>query len=885
MTQPPPRRRSRFAPWLVIAVVVIGGLAAARGYLLRWRAMPAKAVPFELPPGLTQAEAEARYRQGRDDDVQPSPVRSWARIQRESIFIIFNLNLIGLSLVQLLLREWLSAFLTLVMLALSTTIRVVQERLAARRVTTFLASARARYTVVRDGRTRSVDPERVVRGDVLLVGPGDELLADGRLLGPDTLVVDTYAANGNRTWRRVGPGGQVLGGSCCVSGRGLYVAERLGSDRLMNKRLAAQPMPATHLTPLERLMGRILQLLLGLVVVYGILFVAAYLRLDIGAPGELFVDAAPVIFNLAPSGLYLMIIVNYATGTADLAQRGVLVSSARSVESLAETTVLCFTEIGILAGTSLELRPVRHAEGEHLPESRLRQVLGYIARSTSATSWMMRVLADSLEGERRAVREEAPHLATRGWLAISFEDPDLDGVFVLGEPHALAGHLTTPLPDGQQTDDTETLVVAYRPDRVPLTDILGRARVPDNLIALGTVQLARQLHPEALDVVRGFLAAGVQIKAFAPGSAADALAALREAGMTPDDLAYVQSHGMISRAELEQTPRSEWGRVAQEHAVYGGLTSVQVGELVRALREQGEVVAVVGDGVTDLPALLEASLAVAQPASTQAALRQADIFLLNNSPKALLGVLGRGQAIVSGLVDVIKLNLTMVTCTALLIVTVRLTSVGFPYISAQESAINIFTVTIPSLALGLWPGRGVFSRGPYGRSIARFVLPAGVSLSLVASGVYQYFMQTAGRVAYAQQAVSFTVLYAGLLVGYLTRPSRRTGTLALVLAAVATLLPGSVPTRWLFRLEWLASPRDYAVVLAAVVCWALLVLLAWRLLPPVDGSRQRRSAQEAGRGAGSSPGRLGTSRSATLGDQGKGDESPVAHEQGAQTGR
>ena len=103
---------------------------------------------------------------------------------------------------------------------------------------------------------------------------------------------------------------------------------------------------------------------------------------------------------------------------------------------------------------------------------------------------------------------------------------------------------------------------------------------------------------------------------------------------------------------------------------------------MRALRQSGESVAVVGDGATDLAALQQANLAIARQTSTQAALGVADIVMMGNSPKALLQVLYKGQGIVHGLLDILKLNLTQVFYLALLIAAIQVVSVGFPYVLA-----------------------------------------------------------------------------------------------------------------------------------------------------------------------------------------------------------
>lgn len=625
--------------WSVIGGAVILALAAAGWCQQRRQPSISPNTQFVPPSGLTEAEATARYDANRPPASQPPLVRTWDQVRRESVFSVFNLNVIGLSVVQMLLGEWLGASLTLALLVVTAALRVLQEVLSARRLAAFVGTVRPRYTVLRGGRARSIDPDRVVQGDVLVIGPGDQLLADGSLSGPSSIWVDASPVTGEQGWRRVKPGGPLFGGSFCVGGRGLYVAERLGSDRLVSSHLAVKPQLASRPTPLERLVARILQLLFLVVVFWVVLLVAAYFRIEVG-DAQVLVEIAPVIFSLLPSGLYLMIIISYVTGTAQLARRGALVRSARSVESLAETTVLCFTEIGLLSGTSMELTTVPDPDGKHPSEGRVRQLLGDAARSTTTTSLITSALADSFEGERRVILEETSNLITLGWTGIIFKDSDLEGVYVIGERRALEVNLTAPLPAGHSTDPG-TLVVAYRPDRVPLHDAAGEARLPRQLVALGTVQFRRQLRPEAMEVVRGFVQAGVRIKAFSASSPERSLSMLREAGLASADLDFVQSRGMLSRSELDRLPRTEWARVAREHALFGGLTPVQVGQMVRALRDAGEIVTVVGDGVTDLAALQGASLAVAQPASTQATLELADVVLLDNSPAALLSVLHR----------------------------------------------------------------------------------------------------------------------------------------------------------------------------------------------------------------------------------------------------
>lgn len=792
--------------------------------------------------GLTESEARVRLAAGQDNTTNLKPLRTLHQARRESIFTVFNLNFVGLALILVLLSEWIGAALTILLFAISLSLRTLQESLAARRIAAVRDAAHVRATVIRDGRPRLVDSDHIVPGDLLVVSPGDQFQVDG-VVAAGSVLVDASVVTGRRGWTRCQAGDEVFAGSVCLSGKGRYVATCVGPDRTIHARLAQGTALASRPTPLERLVAKILTALLVVVVVYATILLAKYFRLDVGEPGDAFVDAAPVIFSLAPTGLYLMIIVSYAIGTADLARIGAVVQSARSVELLAESTVLCVTDVGLLSGTSMRVEPLPRPEDagdEAWPDpAELHRILGDIGRSTSQSTPVSAIVARSFEGEGRALVVEAPHLATLGWTGLAFDDPDDPHLYVIGEPRVF----------GVPSAADEALVLARGPVDAPLADADGRPHLPAGLVPLCVVERRRHLHPDAPAVVRDFVASGVRLKVFSTEDPDAVLVTLREAGLTASDERDLLPGGGLSRSGLEAIPREQWAAAARDHRLFGGLTPDQVGELVALLRAGGDRVTVVGDGLSDLPAMQEAHLSVAQQASSQAALGLADIVLLNDSPGVLLSVLHRGQAIVRGLLDVMKLNLSMVVCSALLIGFVRLFGVGFPYVAGQGSIISILAVTIPSVLLPLWARPGPVSSRRYPLVLARFVVPAGVLLSLATFGVYLVFVSRTSDVRLAQLAVTYTLLYAGLALSVLVQPPRlrrpvragaapardwRATVLAATLALVGTLVPLVPLARRQYRIDFLPHPTDYLIVLGAVAGWALVLHLVWRAFPRVD---------------------------------------------------
>jgi magnesium-transporting ATPase (P-type) len=397
--------------------------------------------------GLTEAEAQARQQEGQDNVVRFEPVRTRQDIVRDNVLTIFNVSLVGMAFFQLLVGRYLDGLISFGAAGLNIATNIRQELRAGKRLEELEQQTRPQATVIREGRARSIDPNQVVRGDVLVVGPGDGFLVDGELLSEQPILVDQsmLTDKGDRIARRVGD--PVYAGSFCVAGRAAYQAQKVGDERLVAALTADSQATRKTLTPMERIVSRVLSFMLLLVAILTVLLLAEYFRLDeaVDMHADAFLQAAGMIFGLAPTGMYFMIFLTYVGGMVRLSEQGAIVHRARSIESLAQATVLCATEASLRAGTTVELEAIEPPHNEmRLTKSQLRQILGDYAHSSSANNQALRAMAHAFPGESRTVREEAPFLSVYGWSATTFDDEDLSGVFVMGEPEVLAAHLVAP---------------------------------------------------------------------------------------------------------------------------------------------------------------------------------------------------------------------------------------------------------------------------------------------------------------------------------------------------------------------------------------------------------------------------------------------------------
>jgi cation-transporting ATPase E len=291
------------------------------------------------------------------------------------------------------------------------------------------------------------------------------------------------------------------------------------------------------------------------------------------------------------------------------------------------------------------------------------------------------------------------------------------------------------------------------------------------------------------------------------------------------------------------------GETANENTIFGHVAPEQAALLVQALREQGQAVTMVGDEVNDVPAMRQANLAAARHSSSQAALSVAEIVLLKGSPKVLLDVLHKGQRIVNGLLDVLRLYLTQILYLTLLIVVLTLVGAGFPYTSKQGSILAIVTVSLPAVCLSLWAAAGVLPTKNLRWLLARIVVPAGITICVAGVVVYMVFLDRTGDRAYTQLALTHALVAMGLLLVLFLRPpgrlfgSRESSTgdwrfvvVVIVLFALFYLASWIPLADQFFDLEHLQEPTDYAIIGLVVLSWAVVLRLTLWAVPVVTRS-------------------------------------------------
>jgi cation-transporting P-type ATPase E len=665
--------------------------------------------------GLTEGEAAQRLR-ARGKQPRRRSSRSYGSILRANTFTIPNGILLVFGVLTIVFGSWRDA-LFLGILAANIAIGSFQEIRSKRELDRLAALVAPEAVVLRDGAGRRVGADQVVVGDLVLLASGDQVVADGKLVSADGLALDEANLTGESELAVRAAGDPVWSGSFAVEGTARYVATAVGPDSRA-ERLTETARAFRHpRSPLEQANDRLLMWLVALAVPLAIALIISVFAHDEPASARIQTLTAGIV-NLVPEGLILLISLTAAVSAYKMARRGVLAQQLNAIESLASVDTLCTDKTGTLTEPKLRVLGVVPARGED--EASLDRELATYAASAPSRNLTLTAIADAdlADVDGRRVVSQVPFSSRRRWSALDLGDERL----VLGAPERF-GDRDPGLGERARTEASSgrrVLELGRSQSSLPSAD--HEPPFPEDVQPLGLVLLAEQLRANANRTVAFFTDEGVALKVLSGDAPATAGAIARDAGVPG-------SAPALDGEALPADPAALREAVLAAPAV-GRISPEGKRAVVGALTEAGRYVAMVGDGVNDVPALKEARLAIAQGSGTQMARSVSDLVLVGDDFGVVPGMVAEGRQILRNIQRVARLFITKAVFTATAGWAVAVPTGIFPLLPRQFTIAATVTIGIPSFVLALAPSSGPWRPERYLESIARFAIPAGVAIGI-----------------------------------------------------------------------------------------------------------------------------------------------------------
>jgi cation-transporting ATPase E len=795
------------------------------------------------PPetGLSSAEAKARLRK-----LGPPPEsssRSTSSIIAGNVFTLFNAIIAVFFILDLALGLYADSLFG-VIAVVNSYIGIRQELKAKATLDELAVLVAPHARVVRDGETIELLADEVVPGDLVAVGPGDQLVADGDIASSRGLTVDESMLTGEADGIRKERGDRVLSGSFAISGSGHYVVDAV-RERSYAGRLAGEAQAFRHPpSPLQAEVNRVI-----VVSTYVMLPLAVLLLLSLKVHSVGLHEAAQTatagLVTLIPEGLVLLMSVTFAVAAVRLAKRETLIQQMSATESLAAVDTICVDKTGTLTQGELSLAGVEFADG--VDPAVGTAALARFAASAGSRNQTLETIAQRFPGEAAPVSAEVPFSSEWKWSAVALANgPGPAETYVLGAPDILAeaGALTLPPRLAAKLEEETAAgrrVVAFGQTGEALPEDPASAVAP-RLMPVALVVLEETLRPDAAETIAFMREQEVDLKLIS-GDARATVTAVAYAVGVPRDA------GVIEGPDLPDNPEA-LAAVAQEKTIFCRIKPEQKKALVAALVDAGRYVAMIGDGVNDVPALKQARMAVAMGSGAQVTKGVADVVLLQDQFKRLPEAVGEGRRIARNIHRLGRLYLTKTVYAATLILVVSVPGFAFPFLPRQLTMAAFLTIGIPSFVLALAASDGPLYRGRLLRALAAFAVPAGVATGL--ASIFSYFLVhtvASGSGDAGRTAATTTLIVLGLAFVLLLErgPGRehiaiQSYMLMMIfgLGALFALMLAVEPIREFFELEvltgiqWFFSLLTAAVGMAvASVLWKLPMIERWEV--PDDG--------------------------------------------------
>jgi P-type Ca2+ transporter type 2C len=633
--------------------------------------------------GLSDGEAASRLARYGFNELPSSKPRSIIRIALEVVREPMLLLLLACGGTYLLLGDLQEAVILLIFVVVVIAITLYQERKTERALEALRDLSSPRALVVRGGERKRIAGRDVVPGDVLVLSEGDRVPADGVLLSAVNLATDESLLTGESVPVRkqdaqedaemARPGGDdlpfIFSGTLVVRGTGLALAKATGLQTELGKigqSLREVEQEPTLLQRDTRRMVRVLALaglaLCSLLIVFYGLTRGDWLR------G--FLAALTLAMAILPEELPVVLTVFLALGAWRMSRKRVLTRRMPAIEMLGAATALCVDKTGTLTMNRMSVTRL-YARGETYDFSR---------QSVSAVPEQFHELAefamlasqpDPFDPMDRAIRklgDEAlqgtEHLhaswkvvreypLAKSLLAISevWVSPD-SAQFVIatkGAPEAVADLCHLPEQDAALLNKAVAGMAAEG------LRVLGvaKAQVSSKILPdqqhdfefefLGLVALADPVRPTVSSAIQECQTAGIRVIMITGDYPGTAMSIARQIGLESADGAIT---GPEVAAMDEQTLRDRVMRAS----VFARAVPEQKLQLVNALKANGEIVAMTGDGVNDSPALKAAHIGIAMgERGTDVAREAADLVLLDDDFSSIVQAVRLGRRIFDNL--------------------------------------------------------------------------------------------------------------------------------------------------------------------------------------------------------------------------------------------
>lgn len=747
--------------------------------------------------GLTAREALARQAEFGKNELHQEKRQSFFRKAIHIILEPMFLLLLAAACIYFLLGEPRDGVIMLVFVTCIISIDILQTWKTDKTLNALKDLSAPRVTVLRDGQETSIASADLVPGDVMRVHEGVRIPADGIVLSCSDLCVDESSLTGEAEgvwklpeeeapeksghWRR----DCCYAGTLVLQGSGMILVEAIGASTEYGKIGTHVAEAPDRPTPLEKQTARLVKLCAGIaVLLLTMVGVFTFFSLaDVEGTNRLVqsvLSGITLAMAMIPEEFPVVLTVFLSMGAWRLAKKHTLVRRLPAVETLGAVSVLCVDKTGTITMNQMTVERLRPFSGN---ESVLCEVMG-LACETDAYDPMEKAMLRHAEAcgfpkeslFDGTLLKEFPftnetkrmgHVWLRG-----------DGIILAakGSPEhllPLCGLTETQRSEVEgairEMSDLGLRMIAVASAKLPSEDAIPETLGDAALTLSGLVGLADPPRPTVREDIATCARAGIRVVMITGDNGVTAASIARQIGMP-------NAESILTGDEIDRMDDTELRAKARNTGIFSRVTPEHKMRIVKAIKENGDIVAMTGDGVNDAPALKYADIGIAMgKRGSEVAREAADLILMDDNFGTIVETVRDGRRIYQNIRKAVGYILTIhlpIALSSLLAPLLRIAPANLLLTPLHVVLLELIIDPTCSIVLERQPAeRDIMERGPRNpkeqlltpSTLLKSVLQ-GLAIFAFAFGTYYFVMAREGDATVARSMGLSIIVLANLLL-------------------------------------------------------------------------------------------------------------------------
>lgn len=674
--------------------------------------------------------------------------------------------LIIATIVTFLMKEYTDSLVIALSVFINTLFGFGEEMKVSKIFDKLHSALKTATTVIRGGQKKEILQDDLVVGDLVSLRAGDKIPADGRIVSSENLQVSEAVLTGEseasqKVVRKISVDipladreNMVYMGSLVESGKGLFLVTAVGQTSEVGNIATLLKDTRELKSPLQKKIHR-LGKFIGVIVIglVAVLFVGGLWRGD--SPLETFQAAVAVAVGGVPESLPIVVTVILAIGMERLLRKKGLVRKMSSVETLGSASIICLDKTKTLTQGKMQLDQLVTSNKDLATKIGVICNEAYIENpDEKPNDWVINGSPTDkalfLMGNEKKVYQRDLAKKTKETLKLSFDfhykfqaslikEGNKLFIYVTGAPEKIIERSKNKA--GWQAKSEKLAEQGLRIIGLAYKEIKKAPETPEELLAevksmtmVGLAGLKDPLREGIKTAIQKAERAGITPVIITGDQIKTALFIAEEAGL------QVSAHQVLEGRDLDGMSDSQLRKTVHNFRIYVRAEPRHKIRIVNAWQANERVVAMVGDGVNDAPAIKQADIGIAVGSGTEIAKQASDLVLLNDSFDIIIEAIAEGRTILNNLRKSIAYILSD-SFASIIVVGVSKVVFGWPLpiLPVQILWNNFIEDTFPTIAYAFEPPeKGVMNKKA--EDIKTGLLTSEMKVLIFCTGIIEQFI-------------------------------------------------------------------------------------------------------------------------------------------------